>query len=523
VYPPMIRISILFVFTFLSVITVAQILPEGVSVLQGQEFTTKGKQRVREIVLSTEDRTVAYSWDLNQLQFLVFDKNLNLINYKVLELKSGNKSLSFLKVLETTNGIYVFSTLKDEALLREVLYYQKLNMEDLTLASPKILHSKSNNLKSGAINFFVEVSENKKFLMVDVTRGKSSDSEDFGLETFDILVFDTNFDRVWREDDIVLFDDNQRVFRDKRLVANDGKVLMMALEIEGDFEDIESTEDIMSMFKYYVVVLKTDKERVLYELQSEEGFFSALNYKLADNGYLYVATVAYDSEENERSWYFSVLDIDSGNFIVENKSEFEEIEGVLFNTDDAEDDLVKLIISASNISGEPNITSHFRIEDIFVDSEGTTVTFESFAKDKSYYGQKTEILVGCGAVRFDHEGNQLWIQGIQKVQSAPYLNSPYLSTGTVNANGNISFIFNFSPMEHTQLDLKKDYWQVNSPSDLYISTIDNSGDLSINVLLEGEKKTYWAPRIFFKSSSGEIVFTGGYGKVNKLAKLSIQK
>ena len=517
----MIRFSVLLFVALFSMHMSAQVLPEGVEIKLGTEFSTSGKKVVKRIVTQVEGKTLIYTRENNELEFLLFDEELAIIHSNKVVLASGKKQLSFVRVVETESGIYVFSTLHDNFLNREVLYYQEINTVTLTVSSAKILHSKGYNSQAGAISFFIEVSPNKKFLMVDVTSIKSNSSDDIGLESFDILVFNKKFDRVWREDGISLTDDEERIFRDKRRVTNQGKVTLMSLQITGDLEDIETADDILSMFDYYLVVLSEGKEHVVYELNLESGYFADLNYEIGPDGKVYVLAVSYDKEEEERAWYFTVLDIDSGVFVVESKSDFVETTGVLFDTGDPDDEVIKLLSTSPYVTAGTELNANISIGRIYVDSYGVTVTFESSASGTGYY-QKYKSLVGIGVAKFSLEGEQLWSQGVQKIQFPIASVANYTSCGVLYSSGSVSYVFNFTPMNKTNGNINEFAWSSNKPADLYMSTIDKSGDVRTNLLLKGGKKPYWMPALAIESETKELILVGFYGKNNKLAKLSVK-
>ena len=74
------------------------------------------------------------------------------------------------------------------------------------------------------------------------------------------------------------------------------------------------------MFKYYVIKIDDNKNHFLFELKLEAGYFANMNYAINPEGNINVIGLAYDKEEDVRSWYFTTIDLESNSFSVENNS-----------------------------------------------------------------------------------------------------------------------------------------------------------------------------------------------------------
>ncbi len=520
----MIHIKLFFTFFLISLFSNAQILPDGLQVEVGSEFSTSGKREIKRFVSSSNTNLIAYTRLENELEFLLFDRNMNLLKSNKIELKSGSRNLDFKRVEETTFGIYIFSTYKDEESNLKVLYYQILDPYLLTLSGARVLHSKPYLEQNEIISYYVNVSESKELVMVDVTKKSSDDFQDMGVETFDIIVYNSELERVWREDSIQLSDNDERFFRSERRLTNQGKVIMMGLQLDADLETIEgisSTEDVMQMFKYYVIKIDDNKNHFLFELKLEAGYFANMNYAINPEGNINVIGLAYDKEEDVRSWYFTTIDLDSNSFSVENNSDFNLTKGVLFHREDAQDTELGLVQASPNVSKLSLPLANIEIKKIFSDEMGVTVAFESTVRSGNRYN-KSNTIIGAGAVRFSKDGKQLWSQGIQKIQYPSVNGDKYTSVGILSGDGKVSFVFNFNPVNETNGKLDNYAWTSTSSSDLYVATIDNSGDLKINQLLKGSKKPFWVPKVDFRPGNNELIFSGYSGKTFKLARMSIK-
>ena len=508
-----------FIILFSFNISIAQILPTGVEIMTGLETPNSGKNQASYFVGTTDMGVISYGRFKNKLTFYAYadDLTTRLISENELELEG--KDLTFEAVRKTDNGVFVFSSYYDETNFESVLFHQKLDLATLSLSVPKQIQSKVTDEEIGSVDFIIEVSENGSLLMVDVSTMVETEKNESEVEVFDVFVYSSDFEEVWNTNEIQITNDESKMMRSRFQVSNTGTVVMLASasSLTGDvtlnINDINDFLNILSISQHFLVTITEDKDPVLFEIKMEEYRILSLDYTISADNRINVVGVYKGKESKEQGFYYALINDETGEFDAENLSLFGDMNGVLNSNSHYKDSQVAAALKLTS-----NLRPKFSINKIISDANGTTMIGESIYRD---YTQETFYYYGIAVVRFDKEGQVLWRQGVPKIQYGSYKTEKQCSYGMIQTGSKLSFVFKFLPISKTDGNLEGKSWNAKKTSDIYLAQVDDGGEVTIDLLMEGSKETNWTPSFYFQSKKESILIVGKSGLGSSLIEIKV--
>ncbi len=507
------------IILFTTSISFAQILPTGVEVKVGKETPNSAKNEARFFAGKTEMGVIAYGRAKNKLTFYSYSNDLTTRLTTENELKTERIKLNFESVRKTNNGIFVFSSYYDESIYTSLLYRQELNLLTLSLSEPEEFRSKTTDEEIGEAEFMIEVSENGSLIMVDVSTMVEKDKNETKVEIFDVFVYSSNFEEVWSTEEIQITNDESKMIRSRFQVSNSGTVVMLASasSITGDVKitinDINDFLNILSLSQHFLVTISEENDPVLFEIKMEKYRILSLDYTISPDDKINIVGVYKGKESKEQGFYYALINNETGEFEAENLSLFGDMNGVLNANSHYKDPQVAEALKLTS-----NLRPKFSIRKIISDESGTTMIGESIYRN---YSNENFYYYGIAVVRFDKDGEVIWRQGVPKIQYGSYKTENQCSYGTIQSGNKLCFIFKFLPMSKTDGDLVGKSWNAKKPSDIYLAQVDDGGEVTVDLLMEGSKETNWTPRFYFQTGEQSAIIVGKGGVGTSLMEIKV--
>lgn len=519
----MIKYSVFTILFFTSLISFSQILPSGVELKKGIPQSLRTGNQIDRFIYNDDNMSIALDRSGSKMAFYSFDNNLATKTVKEEWLKLDNKELRYEKVVVMAGNIYVFSSYYDEESFTTTLYKQDLDKETLQLSTPKVFYENETDEEIGKTNYHLAISENEEWLLVDVAVKIEQEKGEKEFEVFDVIVFNKGLEESWKLEEMQISDEETKMRRYNYQISDNGTVAMLAsassfgdVDISATTITVNNITELMSMLdaaQRFIVTISKDKEPVLYELKLEEYKLLSVKYAFTQEDKISLIGVYKAKEGKERGFYYAQVNLSDGDFDFENMMVFGDMNGVITANSHAMDPQVAEALRLTR-----TVRPGFRMYGLMPDENGVTMVGESTFSD---FSNSTTYFYGIAIVRFNYHGEIEWRQGIPKIQYGAYKMSKYNSFGMVKSGSKLSFIFNFLPYDKTGGNVEGKSWLAKKSSDVYLAQVDDGGEVTIDLLMEGTKKPYWLPRRFYQTSDGEVIFVGGDGKSTSLTRVSV--
>ena len=497
----------------------SQILPSGVELAKGASFDMNGKEVISGFLNSGNGPYTAFNVSGSMITFSRVSSTLASQMVKTERLVFDNNKLRFEGAIVTSNGTFVFGSYYDSETFTSSIYKFEMDGTSLELSDAELLKSKITDEDIEHANFTISVSDNGEFILLDVSVKVDHTLEDEKVENFDVYVFNAEFEELWLNENIQISDEETSMYRYNLEVSNQGTVVMAASAsaFSSDMKIvISSINDFFTLIdetQRFILSIQENKEPVLYELKLEEFKLETVEFSFTPDNKVSVIGVYKGKESKERGFYYALINTESGEFEAENMSIFGDMEGVI-NANSHPNDLQ--VAEALRLSR--NVYPKFSIDLITSDENGSTLIGESYYWD---YVNSKYFYYGIAVVRFNYDGEIEWRQGVPKIQFGSGKTKKFCSYGIVQNGNNFGFIFNFSPLKVTNGNLKEQTWVAKKAGDVYIAQVDEGGEVTVDLLMEGGKKPFWKPKKYKSNGNGKAIFVGANGSEIKLFEVSI--
>lgn len=448
-----------------------------------------------------------------------YNKQLELIVSQPLEVygKEKREVFNLESVILLQNRMFAISSLQN--LNDKVNTYQAIEIDKVSMLPTDnkidlatVSFENKNRFNSG--NFSLDFSsDSSKILVTYMLPYEKGSPEKFGFK-----VYDKNFSYIWGNDVELPYED-QLFAMSNFTVDNQGNVYLLGKVYEKVAKE-KRREEVN--YQYHVFAYSSGKtEPFEYIIDSRSNFFNEIKFTVNDKNEI-ICFGYYSKELNMASdgTFYLKLDTKTNKVITEKLISFRdyfESKGIFQKNNFYGDYKFKQFIQNSDESSTL-VAEQYRVElrvTTSTDQNGRTKT------SSTYYYHYDNIMV----LKFDKDGNILWIRVVPKIQDTRDEGGTYMSYSFFHKNDKVYLFFNQPKvLEKKNGEKSRVYKSSNKYALLNGYSVDSNGNLSERTTLfdKNETKVVFTPLNYLAISDKHLIMFGRAKKVNRFAEITIE-
>jgi hypothetical protein len=512
------------ILLILLTINIANVRAQEISAKLGPEQKDSKHGYLKGFAGSDENYFYAIRIDVKSVFFRTFllekyNKQLELIVSQPIETYGKEKGQFFNleSVILIQNKIFAISSLQnmnDKVNTFQAIEIDKASMlpteNKINLAS--VSFEDKSRFNSGTFSLDFSSDSSKILVRYSLPYEKGS-PEKFGFK-----VYDKNFTFIWGND-IELPYENQLFEMNNFTVDNQSNVYLLGKVYEKVAKE-KIREDVN--YQYHVFSYSAGKtEPFEYIIDSKSNFFNEIKFSVNDKNEI-ICFGFYSNKLNTSNdgTFYMKLDAKSKKVVIEKllsfkdyfESKGEDLKNYYFGN-----------YKFKQFIHNPDGSSTLVAEQYRVELRITTSTSQSGSTRTSttYIYHYDNIMV----MKFDKEGNILWIKVVPKIQDTKDEGGTYMSYSFFHKNEKVYLFFN-----QPKMNVKKNgeqsriYKSTNKYALLNGYSIDENGNLSEEKTLfdMNETKVVFTPLNYLAISDKQLIMFGRARKVNRFAEIIIE-
>lgn len=499
---------------FLNLNTIAQVLPDGMSIKESEKFVISSGFDFSGFIAENEEGYIgyAYSSDLNSIMFMAFDKDLNQKSTGKLNLKSKHRNISLERIMVINDQIEVFYSDfdkdEDETFLKQI----SVSIEGFEAEEPQTFLKYDDEEINSRVNFRLIQSKNDKLLGIISTYKTGNDELQFLMHN-DFMVYDEKLSLKWENTDSELTTEGEYGYTNTMFLGNDGTFLFTFYTFEINKETIAN---IMDYFKQYLIVLKEDQDPDVMPIEVEDKQIEQMEMALNDEGRLNLICFTYDKEEETYGYQFYGIDTATMKTVVENESEFGYPNGVVLDKTPLNNEYFTELRNSYSFSYSD---MSFITNDLVNTPNGVTLIGQS--KFDPYGYLKGKNYLGVLVAHFNNDGELEWETAIPKVQLTKK-GVTYGSISIFEYDESVGIITNHLPSKDNNNNLGTGVYKGKKSTSTYAVLVDDGGDTRTMELLN-IYAPFYQPKYYFENNAGSLVIFGNKGIDYGFLEIKIEK
>lgn len=451
-----------------------------------------------------------------------YNNDLNKINQAELKLHKNGRKFTFEHFIHLNNQLYLFSSVKDQQLKKNILFVQTLNKETFSpnedlVKVAEIRYDHASKYNSGEYKFELSRDSSKVLVYYNLPY-KPESSEKLGFH-----VLDSDMNQLW-ERNVELPYKNKLFELEDFIVDNAGNVHLLGLVYKhtkrkkknsnpyysykvlsyytGSSEEMEYSIDLEGKFINDLEIAVNDRQNVICG-----GFYSSEGTRSIEGSCFFSIDVKSKEIVNSNFYKFKV------NFIAQGMSNRKKNKAERKAQKGKEVELYNYEMEDLLIREDGNvvlIAEHSYI-DVSMRQSGTTTT-------TSYIYHCNDIII----VNITPDGEVDWVEKIVKRQKSANDNGRYLSFTSFARGNNLHFIYS-DHLENLNFkgEGKPKVFSGSKKSSVVLITIDDEGNKSKEILCHTKDAgVMLLPNVYDKLTEDELIIFGVRKKKGRALKLS---
>lgn len=529
------RLLLLSLFSWISVMAFAQKKTEQVDILWGPEQKESGKSTLSDIIgydetgfYALKKRFKAYG---KEAFFLAhYDNEMVKTKSEELLLRHAKKKMTYNFSIYLKNNLYIFSSQQDQKLKKNILYVQRVDKKTLQLEekAQKIAEiDYAGYRKNNPGAFSAEFSNDSSKVLIHYKLPYDKGTP----EVFGLNVLDHELNQLW-EKKVTLPYLEEEFNVEGYKVSDAGDVYLLGIVFESKQKNKGKRK---TNYKYHIISY-LDKGKMVkeYPIEVEQHFLRELQIAINKNNDIIGAGLysAKESFDIQGSFFLSLdgetKEIRSTNFkpfgldfIVENLSE-RKARKVKQQTDAGKDvglvhyDLSEIILREDG--GAILVGEQFYRSTVHHSVNNDDGTVDSRTDNFYYY---KDILV----INMSPEGNILWTEKIPKRQKTANDKGNYSSHALAVMDDQLFFVFNDHPNNLLYDGVGKlKFFKKGKESLVVVVRLNSEGEQTREALFTAKNaEVMTKPKVCEQITNSEMVIFGQKGKTQRFAKLTFKR
>lgn len=225
------KISFLFWFSLVALLSFGQVKSKKVTILWGAEQKESKKSTLSDIVGYDKTGFYAIKREKKVLTIEHFNMQMNKTKSIELNLEEQNKEKEFEFIINLNKKLYLFSSFRNQKLKKNFLFMQTIDNKSLLLNKDlkmiaEIDYSENSRYNSGSYSYELSRDSSRVLIYYNLPYNKG-ESEKFGFH-----VFDNNFNQVWEKNVVLPYKDELFEIQDYK-VDDTGNVYLLGVIFKG--------------------------------------------------------------------------------------------------------------------------------------------------------------------------------------------------------------------------------------------------------------------------------------------------
>jgi len=515
--------SILFLLTIFSI---ESSKAQNINIIEGGEI--KSKMNMIKIVGEFDNLVVTVFYAKKKYYLRTYDKNLDVKNYKELDLTYKGKKMEYAGMVEIKNRLFSLAVFNNKKTKKNYLLYQEIDPKSLDVIKKlSVLGEIPYSRKSNDGNFSFVYSQNQKRVLIY----HSLPYDKGGRQKIAFAVLDSNLNKIWSKKVTLPYSDKLFSFYDVE-IDDEGNVYMIGKKWKAKRKDI-----VGGQINFSFIILgykKGGKESVEYKLALEDKYISQV--KLVMDPKLNLICAGFYSNNKSDGLggsFFLKIDHDSGDIISSDYKDF-SVDFMTSLMSKRKQEKMKKKDKKMKKKGKSLEMPDYDLDGLVIRDDGGVllVAERYFVLSHTYtdgngnmhttYTYYTNNII---VVNFNPDGSVKWMRRVPKSQSSA--STYYLSYVSATYEDNLYFIYN-DYIKNKEIENENDFKHFNMSlknANLVAYKIDSEGNTDYLPLFSaGKGSTLVVPQ---KSQqlkhSNDIILFSVARKMQRLYRIEFNK